>query len=414
MAGQGRMSKFWMFTWNNPYSAHAVPDDAPSKWEDVVYGVYQEEVGTNGTHHLQGYVAFSKRMLLTGVKKLNGHIHWEIRRGTHQQAKDYCKKTETRVSPPVEWGDDSGIGAGKRNDLLSLKRALDEGKSELEICDDDDLFGVWAGNHRAIERYKRLHTVRARSWPTFTTVLWGPPGTGKTKYVHAHAGVDAYWVKKPNGNSVFFDGYEGQEDVVIDEYYGWLPYDTLCRMCDRYPLMVDTKGGMTNFYPKRIWITSNRDPRDWYKRGLQALERRISGELGSVQYCGTNWNQMILKCSDDPVRFESTLVAQRYVRAHACCTEERCFVDSPVHELPDSNELMEPAIVGSQVDQPPPLSDLWCDEELENVRPPLNRTYRMDSLTMEDNIQMSRAELDSLGTYEEEECRPYDGEGAYR
>lgn len=357
-------SKYWCFTINNPTQA-----DAPEAWEGVLYLVYQEEVGADGhTPHLQGYVAFHQRKRLSTVKRLNARAHWEVRRGTHAEAKAYCMKEDTRApgKAPVEIGSDESLGAqGKRNDLLSFKRAMDEKKTEREIAEDDELFPVWAKYGRVFDRYKRLKTVRARDWPTFTTILWGPPGTGKTRYVHEHAGPDAYWVKKPNGSSVFFDGYDGQEDVVIDEFYGWLPYDLLCRMCDRYPLMVDTKGGMVNFYPKRIWITSNAEPSTWYRRGLQALERRFNEPLGRVFWTPQGWNRKI-PCCVKPAYFPTVEAVRAYEFAHQHCGEEVCLGHGPA-----------PAPIGYQA--PPPVAlpapfpadEDWLmddDEEDEFVR----------------------------------------------
>ena len=209
------------------------------------------------------------------MKKINSGAHWEIRRGTHAEARDYASKEETRIDGPWFFGVEPRTGQGKRSDLDALHVALKDGKTEVEIS--DELFSLWAKYHKCIDRYKRLHSMKSRQWPTFTTVLYGPPGTGKTKYVNQMAGPDAYWLKKPGNNqTVFFDGYDGQEDVVIDEFFGWLPRDLMCRMCDRYPLMVDTKGGCVNFYPKRIWITSNLSPPEWWKNiGLGPMERRL-------------------------------------------------------------------------------------------------------------------------------------------
>lgn len=220
---------------------------------------------------------------LKQMKGVNAGAHWEPRRGTHQQAIDYCSKIETRIDGPWTFGIPP-VGAGRRTDLIALKEALDEGRTEFEISRNEELFGVWAKHYKAAERYKRLGTTRTRQWPTFTTVLYGPPGVGKTKYVNEKAGPDAFWLMKPGPNqTVFFDGYEGQEDVVIDEFFGWLPRDLMCRMCDRYPLMVQTKGGAVNFYPKRIWITSNKSPEEWWSNiGLGPMKRRLEGELGKV------------------------------------------------------------------------------------------------------------------------------------
>jgi len=292
--------------------------------------IYQEERGEEGTCHFQGYVSFNIRKHFDAVRRLMARAHWEPRRGTHQEARAYCSKEETRVAGPFIFGDDATLAVdqrGQRNDLIRVKRALDEGKSELQIAESDDTFAAWAKYFKAIERYKRLKSVRARNWPTFTTVLWGPPGTGKTRYVNDHA-PGAYWVKKPIGGAAFFDGYDGQEDVVIDEFYGWLPFDLLCRMCDRYPLMVDTKGGMCNFYPKRIWITSNASPNDWYKFGLGAMARRLTEPLGRVVYCGADWTGKILAC-ERPAHFFTSAEAEAWDAAHRSCSEELCLGFGP-------------------------------------------------------------------------------------
>lgn len=84
---------------------------------------------------------------------------------------------------------------------------------------------------------------------------------------------DAYWKQR----SQWWDGYMNHEVVVIDEFYGWLPYDTLLRLCDRYPLMVETKGGQVNFCAKTIVITTNGVPNTWYKNVyFPAFARRVT------------------------------------------------------------------------------------------------------------------------------------------
>lgn len=269
-------SRNWVFTLNNPG-----PDDKPEEWGDVKYGIYQHEKGMNGTPHLQGYVLLTNSKSLSAMKKLHPSCHFEKRRGSHEQAKAYCSKMESRAdedADPVEWGDEPA--QGKRNDLDDIKLMIDGGATEVEIADEH--FGSFIRYNRGFKLYMTL-TRPQRDWPTFTTVLWGPPGTGKTMRALAEAGPKAYWLPKPCGTSLWFDGYDGQEHVVIDEYFGWIKRDLLCRMCDRYPLLVETKGGTTSFVPKHIWITSNDHPRDWYRKvGLGAMTRRLAAPLGEI------------------------------------------------------------------------------------------------------------------------------------
>lgn len=72
---------------------------------------------------------------------------------------------------------------------------------------------------------------------------------------------NAYWKQRSN----WWDGYFNHETVIIDEFYGWLPFDLILRICDRYPLMVETKGGQVQFVAKNIIFTTNSNPVSWYK-----------------------------------------------------------------------------------------------------------------------------------------------------
>lgn len=262
----------WVFTLNNPQGPL---DFEAQEASHVRYAVYQREIApTTKTPHYQGYIEFSQAVRLAHCKKLIPTAHWEIARGTQEQCIAYSTKTETRDpspdSGPHEYGQRERGGQGKRNDLLDVKAKIDAGASEKEIAESH--FGSWCRNYRAFERYKRLSTPN-RTWKTEVVVKYGPPGTGKSRSaMEQHP--DAYW--KPRGD--WWDGYEGQEVVVIDEFYGWLPYDELLRILDRYPLILGTKGGHTAFTPKKIILTTNREPAKWYdarKCDFAALARRV-------------------------------------------------------------------------------------------------------------------------------------------
>lgn len=272
-------AKFWCFT----SFKDSLPTELPS---GVTYLVYQREVAPDtGREHFQGYLELATRQRLPGVKRALGDeaAHCEIRKGTGEQAADYCQKEESRKegTSPLELGHRSLVIQGERTDLLAVKSLLDEGKSEVEIADLQ--FVTWAKHYRAIERYKRIQT-EARDFKTDLFVLCGETGVGKSKVCREEF-PDAYW--KPRSN--WWDGYDGAEVVIIDDYYGWLPWDLLLRLTDRYPLQVETKGGSVQFVAKTIVITSNKSYTEWYKDSIDVapLERRITkhswiGEGGVV------------------------------------------------------------------------------------------------------------------------------------
>ncbi len=84
---------------------------------------------------------------------------------------------------------------------------------------------------------------------------------------------NAYW--KPVGE--WWDGYDGQEDVVMDDFYGWLKWSFLLNLLDRYPMLVPIKGGTKEFVAKRVFITSNKKPEMWYPNQIDIapLVRRL-------------------------------------------------------------------------------------------------------------------------------------------
>lgn len=268
----------WLFTINNPET-----NTIPEQWtESVKYCIWQLERGEQGTPHLQGYLQLKQRQRLSYLKKLDSHAHWEVRRGTHQEAVEYCSKEDTRQEGPWTYGTPT-MGQGQRSDLQALKKALEEGKTERDIATNEELFPSWLRYHRAIEKYQLL-TCKQRDFPTHTTVYYGPPGVGKSSRALLEGGTDSFWLAKPASKqgSLWWDGYTGQKVVVIDEFYGWISRDLMCRMCDRYPLNVERKGGSCIFRPERIIITSNQHPKDWWKCGLGPMERRLTPPLGEI------------------------------------------------------------------------------------------------------------------------------------
>jgi len=288
--------QYWVWTLNNPTEEH-VP---PNVWPDVQYTIWQHERGEDGTEHIQGYVAFMQKKRLKWLKEeCDNRAHWEPRQGTHEQAKAYCSKEDTRIGGPWEHGDESKIPR-KKGERTDLKRAFDllnSGSSEVELMMDPDMFPVWARYYRAFERFRML-TEPKRNWVTHTTVFWGTSGCGKTRRAHYEASLKAdgtvgepyYVLRKPQGQAVYWDGYQGEKHVIIDEFYGWIPRTQMQVICDRYPAIIDTKGGARNFLATKIWITSNEPPDQWWARiGLGAMTRRLEGEHGTVVHMTEPW-----------------------------------------------------------------------------------------------------------------------------
>lgn len=267
-------SLYWVFTLNNPAN-NDVPRDALT--EHANYAVWQREVGQSGTHHLQGYVVLKRKQRLSALVKLMPGAHFEIRRGRHDQAKDYSTKSDTRQEGPWEIGNDDKVprAPGQREDLNVVKEALDEGASMLTIAQEH--FAPWCKFRNSFQAYSNLTAV-PRSKPPKVYILWGVSGSGKSHRATQLAGDDAYWLSRPTqGDNLWWDGYTSGKNLVIDEFYSWIKYDFLLRILDRYPLSVPIKGSTAIFNSPVIVLTSNTDPYHWYAKvkDRSALHRRF-------------------------------------------------------------------------------------------------------------------------------------------
>lgn len=283
---QGR---FWMFTLNNPQ-----PEEDPRRWLSE-YCIWQLEKGEEGTPHYQGYIVFKSNKTPHAVKLINPRAHWELRFGTHEQAKQYCSKEETRVSGPWTTGEEPK--KGKRTDLIYFKRRLQEGATEQDILEDDELYTTLQQYPKSLGVHRMLST-KHRNFKTRVLVLYGPPKKGKSHYWSV-AFPGAY--VKPVGE--WWDGYDQQEVVILDDFYGWLKYAFLLQLLDRYPMYVEVKGGTRVFNSKIIVITSNKAPNCWYDPEtcpFPAIERRLDTVYEFVEH------------SDNPILIKGKPISFRW------------------------------------------------------------------------------------------------------
>lgn len=298
MSNVTKASTAWVFTINNPspvvpptpiynegvlvgHQSTAVhiagEQDNPGNWignsKDAQYVVWQLEEGDNGTPHYQGYVEWTKPKRLSAVRKINSRAHWEIRRGTQEQAIGYAKKPETRVMGPWEYGD-KGKGQGARSDLDSIGREIIEGVALNVIAKQNPgLFMQYGRGMRdlaMVTQGKYNHDDVRGVW------YWGGPGTGKSR--KAREEYPEAYLKAQNK---WFDGYAGEKEIILDDL-DKLGGDKLGHYlkiwADRYACTAEVKGSTVNLQHRVIVITSNYHPDTMWpddEEMLLAIKRRF-------------------------------------------------------------------------------------------------------------------------------------------
>lgn len=259
------------------------------------YVVYQSETCPDtGREHFQGYAEFYAPITMSMVKKVFQcpSMHLERRKGTQQEARDYCMKDESRTPgcEPIEWGVFGKDSQGKRSDLSDALQVLkQDGLSTLL----DTYPEVYVKFHKGIAQLQ-YDTTRIKYETTMreveSTVLYGPPGSGKT-YAAIHScseGNLTYFRLLPptsKNGALWFDGYDNQQVIIVDEMKDWIPWAFLMNFMDQYPMMLPIKGGHRVAQFHYVIFTSNTHPKEWfpfYDKGMDwmALRRRIS----SIRY----------------------------------------------------------------------------------------------------------------------------------
>ena len=183
----------------------------------VAYLRGQLETGEGGFIHWQLLVVFERSVRLGKVREVFGPFHAELTRS--EAALEYVWKEDTRVA-----GTQFEMGAlkHKRNSKRDWDSIWDLAKQgQFEDIDKS----VMVCHYRAIKSIRQDY-LSPSPMERSVVVFWGATGTGKSRRAWDEAGVSAY-PKDPR--SKFWDGYTGQEHVVIDEFRGSIDVAHLLR-----------------------------------------------------------------------------------------------------------------------------------------------------------------------------------------
>lgn len=272
---QGR---YWILTipaseWELPGSIGECPG-----WIAYIKG--QREIGEASSYeHWQIMVIAKKKISLSTIKSFFGRqCHAELTRSN--AAEEYVWKEETRV-PDSQF--ELGSRPHQRNNSDSWLRVWESAISGAMLEIEPSI---------RVQHYRTLRAIatdfaRPIAMERTCVVYWGPTGTGKSTRAWGEAGMGAY-PKDPR--TKFWCAYQDQEHALVDEFRGDIHISHLLRWLDKFPVIVEIKGGAVVLKVKKWWFTSNIHPRQWYpdldEQTWLALERRME-----IIYIGEDVNQ---------------------------------------------------------------------------------------------------------------------------
>lgn len=280
------------------------------------YFIINPEVGGNtDRNHLQFYLELSRKMRLDNVRQLPlfthellRPAHVEARRGSAEDARNYCMK-ESIFGPDQyqEFGVWNPVVAGQRTDLEAVAQLVRSGSSDSAIASE---FGTaYIKFHRGIQALRL--TIEPQRRDRYSRVLfYGPSRTGKTFRARYAGDPDpaTVWCS-PVGSLQWFDGVGPHiERAVCDEFAGarsQISLASLLGVLDVYPQRVPTKGGHTWWNPGHIFVTSNQHPRLWYdydrrEGDFDALRNRFTSVLVWPERLPGEHRNFVVISPDDP------------------------------------------------------------------------------------------------------------------
>lgn len=199
-------------------------------------------------------------------------IDWEA-------SKLYCKKEDTRVRGPFEFGHERGQGA--RSDLYA---AVETMKTDGYAAVAEQHPTVFVKFHRGLEALRDATAARPASFVKKLLFLYGPTGSGKSRMAYdLFPGV----YRVASFTPLWMDGYAAQKEVLFDEMavMDMPSRKDILALTDRHPLMAPRKGGFVHWMPSIVVMTSNFSP-DELMGGCAPFMRRLA-EFGMVVHMET-------------------------------------------------------------------------------------------------------------------------------
>lgn len=249
----------WCFTINN----YSEEDILFLKQLETTYLCFGKEIApTTGTPHLQGYLRLKNPKSWETMKELHKTAHWEAAKAGIGANRRYCSKEgefwEQGVKPRQ----------GARTDLEAVAELVQNGASLEEVAEEHP--ATFVRYARGLTALKGRLTKDRSEMPEVVW-LWGSTGVGKTR--EAMSSLSVYM----KDGTQWWDGYDQQERIVIDDFDGKWPFRDFLRLLDRYPYQGQTKGGYVKINSKEIYITAEFPPSNfWSGSQLAQVNRRIS------------------------------------------------------------------------------------------------------------------------------------------
>lgn len=284
-----------LLTLNNPTLSSDEAIEKAKSLKSLAYCAVSLEVSPSGTPHLHIYLVFNLSVRRSTLERMFPGAHIENPKGTPQENIDYiCKtgkwkdteKAKTAVPGTFrEWGElPPSAKSSKAKDTAPSKsqnvvQMIEDGKSDFQIIKAEPGFAQKTKHINDIRNALMRDKSRRRVEDLYIEYIYGPPGSGKSKYVlNQHKKSDVYIVTEYHNP---YDGYKG-EPVILFDMFQYHPPDfslaDLVRLLNPHATQLPVRGQNLWACYTEVYFTSYFEPYNLSAKPpiLESFLRRIT------------------------------------------------------------------------------------------------------------------------------------------
>ena len=269
-------------------------EDALTPYEAYLGQLEQGEGGTE-YRHWQLVLCHSEPIRFSTLRRKLPTAHVEPVRDLRASLA-YVQKEDTRVpdeNPLVKGRISPGPGQGHRSDLDALRARILEGRETVDGLIMDDAT-AWRHGRMTADLVAARDRARLGSGTrnVEVRVIFGDTGTGKTSA--AIEGLQALGsvCRVTHWGAGAFDGYDGQDAIIFDEFAGQPPLTELLTWLDTYPVALPARYRARQAAFVRVVLCANAPPWTWYMHSPKAQRAALARRLYLVEEWAGSWDNV--------------------------------------------------------------------------------------------------------------------------
>ena len=262
-------SRKYLLTINNPLD-HGFSHDRIkailSQFPGMLYWCMCDEVGEQGTPHTHVYVVFKNSVMFDTMHKRFYGVHIDKANGSNRENKDYVRKegkwaddAKHETNKPEtfeEFGELPPDRTNAESQAEQIVQMIRDGMTNAQILEQcPTAYNKMA--HIEQTRQALLEERYKDTWRDLTvTYLWGDPGAGKTRSIMEKYGYSNVY-RVTNYDSHPFDGYQGQDVIVFEEFRSGIKIQDMLNYLDGYPVNLPCRYANKVACYTKVYLISN-------------------------------------------------------------------------------------------------------------------------------------------------------------